>query len=103
METRTVYTPEMAWEATTDLPGAAEAKVLRDEGGRKARTMLVRLHAGGRATPHAHIGTVQHYVLEGEYESQGKIYGAGTYRLLQTNAKATKDASRHPLPLTQQP
>ncbi len=48
--------------------------------------MLVRLHPGGRAAPHYHTATVQHYVLEGEYESKGKIYGAGTYRLLPADA-----------------
>jgi hypothetical protein len=25
---------------------------------------------------------VQHYVLEGEYETEGEMFGAGTYRLL---------------------
>lgn len=86
METHTLYAPEMHWEATTDFPGAAEVKVLRDDGTGKATTMIVRLHPGGRATPHSHIGGVQHYILEGEYESGGDIYGAGTYRLLPGHA-----------------
>lgn len=86
METKTVYVPEMNWEASTDFPGDAEVITLRAEPARKARTVLVRLHRGGRAAPHCHIATVQHYVLEGEYESEGKIYGAGTYRLLPGDA-----------------
>jgi quercetin dioxygenase-like cupin family protein len=86
METKTIYVPELNWEATTDFPGEAEAKTLRDEAARKAKTTLVRLHPGGRATPHTHVATVQHYILEGEYESEGKIYGAGTYRLLPAHA-----------------
>lgn len=86
MKANAVYTPEMAWTAAPDFPGEAEVKVLRDEGARKARTILVRLHGGGRTRAHSHIGTVQHYVLEGEYESDGKIYGAGTYRLLPEHA-----------------
>ena len=86
METKTVYVPEMNWEASTDFPGDAEVITLRAEPARKARTVLVRLHPGGRAAPHCHIATVQHYVLEGEYESEGKIYGAGTYRLLPGDA-----------------
>jgi len=32
------------------------------------------------------VTTVQHYILEGEYESEGQIYGAGTYRLLPGHA-----------------
>jgi hypothetical protein len=95
MDMHTAYAPEMAWESTTGFPGTAEAKVLRDEGARKARTMLVRLHAGGRATPHSHIGTVQHYVLEGEYESEGKSYGAGTYRLFPEHANVAEISTQN--------
>ncbi|WP_166830613.1 cupin domain-containing protein [Thalassoroseus pseudoceratinae] len=82
MQQQTVYTPEMPWEKLTEFPGEGEVKRLRDQGSGKGRTILVRLHAGGQITPHSHIAAVQHYVLEGEYESEGKIFGAGTYRLL---------------------
>ena len=33
-----------------------------------------------------HGGVVQHYVLEGEYETTGEMFGAGTYRLLPKHA-----------------
>ena len=81
METKTVYVPDMNWEATTAFPGEAEVKVLRGAAAGNASTMLVRLNPGGRAVPHSHIAIVQHYILEGEYESEGKVYRAGTYRL----------------------
>jgi hypothetical protein len=31
---------------------------------------------------HSHTAVEQHFVLEGEYESEGKVYKAGTYRLI---------------------
>jgi len=95
METHTVHTADMAWEATSRFPGTAEAKVLRHEGERKARTLLIRLGAGGRVTPHSHIGTVQHYVLEGEYEAEGKVYGVGTYRLFHQHADVSEISTQN--------
>lgn len=82
MEPHAVYIPELEWQDLTEFPGKGQVKMLRDEGSRKAKSMLIRLHAGGEITPHAHTTMVQHYILEGEYESEGRIYGAGTYRLL---------------------
>jgi hypothetical protein len=86
MNANDLYAPEMAWQEFSEFPGTAEVKFLRDEGRGKARTMLIRLHAGGKVTPHAHVAPVQHYILEGEYESEGRICGAGTYRLLPGHA-----------------
>jgi hypothetical protein len=86
MEPRTVYTPEMPWEELTEFPGEGEVKRLRDQEPGKGKTILVRLHAGGQINPHSHTGAVQHYILEGECECDGKIYGAGTYRLLPGHA-----------------
>ena len=82
METKTVPTTEVAWEPLTAFPGEGRVKVLRDEGGAKARTLLIRIEAGGEIIAHAHEAAVQHYILEGQYESEGQTYHAGTYRLL---------------------
>jgi hypothetical protein len=82
MEQHTAYIPEMPWEELTEFPGEGEIKRLRDEGPGMGMTIVVRLHADSQITPHSHTATVQHYILEGEYESEGAIYGAGTYRLL---------------------
>jgi hypothetical protein len=30
---------------------------------------------------------VQHYVLDGEYETEGEMFGAGTYRLFPRHAQ----------------
>jgi len=83
----TVYTPEMPWEVLSFIPGDAEVKILRAEPEGGARTMLVRLSPGGEISPHDHLGVVQHYVLEGEYETEGEMFGAGTYRLLPKHAR----------------
>lgn len=82
----TIYSPEIEWESLSFFPGNAEVKILRAEPEGGARTLLVRLPAGGEISPHSHIGAVQHYVLEGEYETEGEMFGAGTYRLLPTHA-----------------
>ncbi|HEY7317261.1 MAG TPA: cupin domain-containing protein [Candidatus Binatia bacterium] len=82
----TLYTPEMTWEQLPLVPGDAEVKVLRSEAEGGARTLLVRLQPGGKIVPHSHLAAVQHYVLDGEYETEGKIFRAGAYRLLPKEA-----------------
>lgn len=75
---------ELRWETLREFPGKGEVAVLRDEG--KARTIIVRLPDDGQIVPHSHVGTVQHYVLEGECETEGKPLGKGTYRFLPEHA-----------------
>jgi hypothetical protein len=82
----TIYTPEVTWEALSLFSADAEVKFLRAECERGARTLLVRLPPGGEIAPHGHLGVVQHYILEGEYQSGGETFGAGTYRLLPKHA-----------------
>jgi hypothetical protein len=86
MAALTLCTPEMTWEPLPLIPGDAEVKVLRSEAEGGARTLLVRLQPGGNIVPHSHLAAVQHYVLDGEYETEGEIFGAGTYRLLPKDA-----------------
>jgi len=95
MEPRAVYVPEIEWRELTEFPGKGQIKMLRDEGPSKVKSMLIRLHAGGEIVPHAHTTTVQHYVLEGEYESEGQIYGAETYRLLPGHANVSTISTAH--------
>lgn len=80
------HSGEMVWEELREFPGKGEMTVLRDEGKSKARTIIVRLPAGGQIVPHSHVGTVQHYVLEGACETEGKPLGKGTYRFLPKHA-----------------
>jgi len=95
MEPKTVYTPEVAWEELTEFPGKGQVKVLRDEGGSNAKTLLIRLDAGGEITPHTHVAAVQHYILSGECESEGNIYGAGTYRLIPGRTNVPAISTQH--------
>lgn len=80
------HSGEMVWETLREFPGKGEMTTLRDEGKGKARTIIVRLPAGGQIVPHSHVGTVQHYVLEGECETEGRSLGKGTYRFLPRHA-----------------
>jgi hypothetical protein len=76
------YPGAMVWQELREFPGKGEVTVLRDEGKGGARTIIVRLPAGGQIIPHSHVAAVQHYVLEGECETQGKTLGRGAYRFL---------------------
>lgn len=82
----TFNTAEMHWQTTREHFDASRVKVLRDDGPQQARTLVVRLEKGNRIRPHSHFGTVQHFVLEGEYESEGRIFGPGVYRLFPEHA-----------------
>jgi hypothetical protein len=80
------YPGEMVWRELREFPGKGEVTVLRDEGKGGAKTMIVRLPARGQIVPHSHVGAVQHYVLEGECETEGKALGEGAYRFLPKHA-----------------
>jgi quercetin dioxygenase-like cupin family protein len=75
-----------AWRELKEFPGRGEVKLLREEPQCGAKTMLVRLPPGGRIEPHTHLGVVQHYVVEGEYHTNGRTFETGSYRLLPKNA-----------------
>jgi hypothetical protein len=68
------YPGEMVWQELREFPGKGKVSVLRDEGKGGAKTVIVRLPAGGQIVPHSHVGAVQHYVLEGEGETQGRLW-----------------------------
>ena len=80
MKEKFLNTKEMEWQ---DAPGYTEGtkrKILRDEDG--ARAILLKIPAGFDLEGHTHTCTEQHYVLEGEYEAEGRTYGSGTYQLI---------------------
>ena len=76
------HTAYMGWGELPGFPGRADRKILREEPSTEAKTMLVRLPPGGEIVPHGHRGVVQHYVLEGQYKSNGKLFGPGSYRMM---------------------
>jgi anti-sigma factor ChrR (cupin superfamily) len=82
MEEVICRTVDMKWGELREFPGRAEVKVLRDESLSDAKTLLVRIPPGGEINPHSHRGIVQHYVLEGQYHTNGQVFGPGSYRLM---------------------
>jgi hypothetical protein len=79
---QTIHTHDLSWQELRAFPGTAQVKLLRDEPSGGSRTMLVRVPPGGQIVPHSHMAAVQHYVLEGDYETVGETCSAGTYRFL---------------------
>lgn len=76
------HTAYMGWSELRDFPGPADVKILRDQPDTGAKTMIVRIPPGGEVSPHGHRAIVQHYVLEGQYESEGHLFGPGSYRMM---------------------
>lgn len=89
------HTAYMGWSELRDFPGPADVKVLRDDPESGARTMLVRIPPGGEVSPHGHRGVVQHYVLEGQYESDGHRFGPGSYRMMPEHCDLPPMSTKH--------
>ena len=71
---------EKGWEPADNYPKGTLRKMLRDENG--AKTMLLKFPKGFKMTPHSHLTTEQHFVLEGSYSSKGDVFEAGSYQLI---------------------
>jgi anti-sigma factor ChrR (cupin superfamily) len=71
---------ELHWEEADGYPKGTRIKTLRSEEG--AKTVVLKLPKGFFIDPHSHVTTEQHFVLEGEYESEGKIYHSGSYQII---------------------
>jgi anti-sigma factor ChrR (cupin superfamily) len=71
---------ELGWNNAKGYPVGTRIKTLRDEN--DAKTILLKLPIGFHLDSHTHIYNEQHIVLEGEYESEGKIFSSGTYRFI---------------------
>jgi quercetin dioxygenase-like cupin family protein len=77
---------EIDWETPPGYPPGASRKVLRRGSGGVPRTALFKLEPGFEMNAHSHVYLEHHYVLEGEYESQGERYPAGSYRMIPRHA-----------------
>ena len=58
-------------------------KDLRDEG--TGQTFFLKLEKGVEMEGYTTTETEQHFVLEGQYEEEGMVYTAGSYRLIPSN------------------
>jgi len=82
MEETTINYEKMKWTDAPGYPEGSKIKMLREGGSGEGKTFLRKMKRGFKMDGHSHTTVEQHFVLEGEYESEGKIYKAGTYRLI---------------------
>ena len=68
------------WEDAIEYPDGTKQKVLRDNE-KNGKTILLKLPAGFSMAPPSHVTTEQHFVLEGEYTSDGTFYPKGSYQI----------------------
>jgi hypothetical protein len=82
MEEITINYEKMKWTDAPGYPEGSKIKILREGGPGEGKTFIRKIRKGFEMEGHSHTTVEQHLVLEGEYESEGKIYKAGTYRLI---------------------
>lgn len=90
MEPTTLYTPDLEGAPGGAATSRADVVTLREDTPTGAKTMLVRLHAGGEIVPHGHAAPVQHFVLGGHCECDGKTLSAGTYVLYPAHSSLSR-------------
>jgi anti-sigma factor ChrR (cupin superfamily) len=73
---------DLDWEEAEGYPSGTQRKVLFWSPANQAKCALLKLPAGFEMAGHSHVLAEHHYVLEGEYESLGKRYSAGHYRMI---------------------
>jgi len=84
MKELSINCEKMAWSEAAGYPDGTKIKRLREE--KESKTFLLKLPAGFNEEAHSHIHTEQHFILEGECESNGKKCGPGFYRLIPAHA-----------------
>ena len=72
----------MKWNGAAEYPAGTEEKVLSAGGSIAPRVIMLKLPPGWKMDGHSHRFTELHYVLEGQIESQGQKYSAGTFRVI---------------------
>jgi len=69
---------DVEWMTISAYPGIA-LKILGIDKETKAHAIMVKWNPGVSVTPHSHPSLEHAYVLEGDWEYEGKVYGPGTY------------------------
>ena len=67
------------WENASGYADGTKRKVLREN--ENGTTILLKLPEGFFMSPHSHITTEQHFVLQGEYQSGGKNFREGSFQV----------------------
>lgn len=88
---------ELGWEKDAGYQVGTRIKTLREEEG--FRTVLLKLPKDFHMDSHTHIYNEQHIVLEGEYESEGVVYGSPAHTDLFRHTKITDRSLRKPAQL----
>ncbi len=73
---------DLEWQPATGYNHGVEEKVLSIGGSIAPRVILLKISPGWHMERHSHRFTELHYVLEGQVESEGKKYPAGTFRII---------------------
>jgi anti-sigma factor ChrR (cupin superfamily) len=87
MNAVSINADDLKWEPAAGYSSGAEEKVLSVGGGVAPRTILLKVPPGWSMENHSHRYTELHYVLEGEYESEGKTHRSGTFRVIPKEVK----------------
>jgi len=82
MKAISVNVNDLKWIGAAEYPTGTEEKVLSMGGSIAPRAILLKLLPGWKMDNHSHRFTELHYVLEGQVESQGQKYPAGTFRVI---------------------
>jgi len=77
-----INTNDIKWESALSYPKGAEEKVLCVGSDMAPRSIILKVPPGWSMNSHSHSHTELHYVLEGEYGSQGETYPSGTFRII---------------------
>jgi hypothetical protein len=94
MEKQVILTESMPWKEWEGFPSEIGVKVLRDEDHCGARTLLVNIPPKAEVPSHSHRSTVQHYVIQGMCEIDGKEFAAGTFSLMPAHSDIPPIRSR---------
>lgn len=82
MKEESINYEKMKWADAPGYPEGSKIKILREGGPGEGKTFLRKIKKGFKMEGHSHTTVEQHIVLKGEYESEGKVFKAGTYRLI---------------------
>jgi len=73
---------KLEWKESHRHAAGAEVKELLSDKDKGITAILLKIEPGWQMSEHGHVLTEIHYVLEGEYESQGKTFSAGAFRVI---------------------
>jgi len=80
MNEKSINYDEMEWEKAKGYPTGTKIKILREEN--DAKVFLLDIPSGFDMEAHCHTGPEQHFILDGEYQIEEKIYIKGSYRFI---------------------